>query len=235
MRVNDKYMLEADPSDPAAAKIVTSFATPRTSRLTTPKPIAIVWHYTGGKCGPGYAESLAKSITKMEGRPASWNALIGKDGTIFQSAPFGIGTWHVGMPGVILGKSYPSVNRVTVGVEMENAGQLRKIDGGYYVWPYYKQDADGTLIKSGGPDPRLQIDAKRVVPMSDGTYFDEFPAEQIASATALLGALVGKFAWSREAASYGHVTFKPTSGKVDPGPVFFQRHLPRMLSAIFSS
>src|SRR5262245_43281835 len=120
MRIDDEGWLVAEDGDPA----VTRYPTVRRYALVVPAPLGIVWHWTAGRGGPGFAEALARRVqTYRRGidRAASWNVLIAKDGGIHQSAPLTVGTWHVGRPGVIAGRRFENVNRATVGCELENA------------------------------------------------------------------------------------------------------------------
>jgi hypothetical protein len=103
MRLDDEGWLVAEEGDPAVAR----YPTVRRSPLVVPAPLGIVWHWTAGRGGPGFAEALARRArTYRRGidRAASWHVLIAKDGGIHQSAPFTVGTWHVGRPGVIAGR-----------------------------------------------------------------------------------------------------------------------------------
>jgi N-acetyl-anhydromuramyl-L-alanine amidase AmpD len=209
--------------------------THRTSQLVVPEPLAVVWHYTGGVGAPGDMEKLVRRIAGPNGRDASWHVIIARDGSAIQSAPFNVGTWHVGLPGSIGGTAYRNVNRVTVGIELVNAGRLARVDGKWYCHPYWRAGLDGLPTKELGPDPRLEIAAGRAVAMRGEGTFDDFPSDQIVSATAILKALVERFGWSREACSYGHVDFRPPSGKEDPGPLWKNIVLPGLLRSVFDS
>lgn len=229
MRIDENGWLIAEAGD----MTVKHYPTARTYPLSVPKPLGIVWHWTAGRGGPGFAESLARRAQpyrKGVDRPASWHVLVAKDGTIYQSAPFTVGTWHVGRPGTISGKRFENINRATVGCELENAGRLRMIDGQCYCWPYW--------LNPGAPkhelrsDPACRIDKARAVIASAEGLFDEFPREQEASALKLLVALAGLCGWARDSCSFGHVDFD-WPRKEDPGPLWKQVHLKRILDTAF--
>lgn len=206
---------------------VVRLPTVRTCALEVATPAGLVWHATGGVCGPRFAESLARRIQRYQrgtDRPASWHVCIGKDGTVFQSAPVTRGAWHVGRPGVVGGRHFASVNRATIGVELENAGPLVARGGRYFAWPYF---VDGDHRR---PDPRLRIDEKRVDERRC-LPFDGFPPAQIAAATELAGSLAAYFRWGRTALSYAHAHFAAPR-KTDPGPLWMEELLPGILGEL---
>jgi hypothetical protein len=228
MKVDDKGWLAAEDGDPA----VTRFPTVRTYALATPAPLGIVWHYTAGRGGPGFSESLARraqTFRRGVDRPASWHVLVAKDGAVFQSAPFTVGTWHVGKPGVIAGRRFDNINHATVGCELENAGRLRKLGDQVYCWPYFVNPEAPEYERRS--DPHCAVDASRAVVTNDG-LFDAFTPAQESSATVLLRALAGRYGWTREVSAYGHVQFDPAR-REDPGPIWRQTILPRLLDKVF--
>src|SRR4029077_17035087 len=122
-------------------------------QLDTDKPRGMLWHYTAGQ-GDGNeeydydhpdhsGEDLAKRIRKVDGNKPSWTGLIAKAGDFFQSVSFLKGAWHVGKGAVIAGRHFANINHAVAGIEIENAGRLKRIDGAFYCWPYYRQGADG--------------------------------------------------------------------------------------------
>ncbi len=91
MKIDKEGWLEPGDGDPK----VTRLPTIRTYRLLVPAPLGIVWHWTAGRGGPGFAEALARRAqTYQRGidRAASWHVLVARDGAIYQSAPFLVGT-----------------------------------------------------------------------------------------------------------------------------------------------
>jgi hypothetical protein len=220
MRVDEKGWLLAEAGDPR----IVILPTVRTYALEVKAPLGLVWHTTGGVGGPGRAEALVRRIqTYRRGvdRPASWHFLVAKeDGTIFQSAPTTVGTWHVGAPGELAGRSFKNINHASIGVELENAGLLVERDGQFYTWPYY-------LPGGHTPDPRSRIERGRVA-HHEASAFDGFPDAQIFSATALATCLVRAFGWDETALCHGHADFAAPR-KIDPGPLWMKDVLPRIL------
>ena len=244
MRVDEAGWLEINASGlPPVVKIPSV----RSTLLEEKRPLGMVWHWTGGHSRNSiYARALAEEIrtyNAQKDRAASWHVLIAKDGTIFQSLPLNVGSWHCGRPGRIggkptmtdgkwdasawTGKLYANINRVTLGVELCNAGQLKKVDGKFYCWPFWPDD------HSSGPDPELEIEAERAV-MVNGQWYDDFPQAQCSAAQRVLTAAVIAFKWTREVSQYGHIHFDP-SRKEDPGPVWLDSRLPTMLDSVFGA
>lgn len=211
---------------------VTASGLPPVVRIPSPRtvlldagltgPRGIVWHWTAGThTSPQFARALAEEIRtwdKTKDRPASWHVLIGKDGAVYQSVPFNVGSWHVGRPGRIGGQLFANINRATVGVELLNAGRLEKVGEKFYA---------------AGSDhvPAHEVDAGRALAVGD-QWFDSFPAEQEQAAGRVLTALMLKYKWNRDVCVYGHRDFDP-GRKEDPGPLWQDSVLPRVLDRLF--
>lgn len=229
MRIDEEGWLVAQDGDPAVVR----YPTVRRGPLAVPAPLGIVWHWTGGRGGRGFGEMLARRAqTYRRGidRAASWHVLIAKDGAIYQSAPFWVGTWHVGRPGVLAGRRFANINRATVGCELENAGRLRNLGDRFYCWPFWSNP--GAPAHERRPDPRCAVDASRAMAVPGEGTFDDFPPAQVASAARMLAALVARFGWSRQASAYGHDDFDGLR-KEDPGPLWKRQRLPGVLDEIF--
>lgn len=89
-------------------------------------PRYLVFHYTAGK-------SAASSINWLTnpGSRASAHLVLARDGTITQLAPFNVKTWHAGLShwdGV------SGLNSHAIGIEMDNAGLLKKVGDKYQAW-----------------------------------------------------------------------------------------------------
>ena len=212
-------------SDDGSAKVV-HCPSVRTTAMLTARPLALVWHATGGVGGPGFADGLARRIqTYRRGidRAASWHLLIARDsGHVYQSAPLMVGTWHVGRPGSIAGTRYQNINGVTIGVELENAGELVHVRGHYYAYPYWLDKAERK------PDPKLLVHPARVR-IFEGRAYDDFTQAQAASATQLVAALSKHFGWGPSEFLHDHAEFAAPV-KTDPGPIWMKRILPHVLS-----
>lgn len=230
---------------------VTRAPSVRTTGLDSPKPLGIVWHWTGGPAlGPAYAAALADEIRTFDptkDRSASWHVLVAKNGRIIQSVPFTKGSWHVGRPGRIGakpvkvngawdatawpgtgGKLFGNINRCTVGVELENSGRLVKVGNQFACWPFY---VDPHTPESG-LDHHYVIPSERAAGPVDGVFYDSFPPAQIAAATRLLQVLAATYGWTRDVSAYSHFQFDPTR-REDAGPVWMEQVLPGMLDSVY--
>ena len=88
------------------------------------EPDMIILHYTGGTSAMSSAKFLARSDVK-----ASAHVVIGRDGQVIQMVPFNIEAWHAG------NSSYGGrneLNHYSIGIELDNLGQLR-LEGGKFV------------------------------------------------------------------------------------------------------
>jgi N-acetyl-anhydromuramyl-L-alanine amidase AmpD len=228
MLLNARGWLVANDTDPT----VIQYTTVRTTSLTTLRPLGIVWHGSGGRGNKIYAESLSHGIASYNPRKdlaVSWNALIAKDGTIYQSASFHVGTWHVGRPGTIGIQRWASINKVTISIELENAGRLMLVDSKFYCSPFY---VDPTMLeKNRLMYPALEIQMERAV-MYEGVYFDNYTAKQIESAKSILTVLVNRFQWQPEVCILTHSQFD-LGRKEDPGALWASQILPGLVAEIF--
>ena len=89
-------------------------------------PRYLVFHYTAGKS----AASSINWLTNPESK-ASAHLVLARDGTITQLAPFDVKTWHAGLShwdGV------SGLNSYSIGIEMDNAGALKKVGDQYQTW-----------------------------------------------------------------------------------------------------
>lgn len=83
------------------------------------------------------------------------------------------------------------------------------------------------------PDPARAVPLDSAVATGVG-LFDAFTPAQEASAAVVVRALVTRFGWTRVVCAYGHVDFDPQN-REDPGPIWKQTILPRVLDRVFGS
>ncbi len=89
-------------------------------------PRYLVFHYTAGRS----ATSSINWLTNPESK-ASAHLVLARDGTITQLAPFNIKTWHAGLSHW---DGLSGLNSSSIGIEMDNAGPLKKVGDQYQAW-----------------------------------------------------------------------------------------------------
>lgn len=89
-------------------------------------PRYLVFHYTAGKS----ATSSINWLTNPESK-ASAHLVLARDGTITQLAPFTMKTWHAGLSHW---DGLSGLNGYSIGIEMDNAGPLKKVGDTYQAW-----------------------------------------------------------------------------------------------------
>ena len=81
-------------------------------------PDTVVVHYTAAPTARGAAEYLARPDVE-----ASAHVVVGRRGEVYQLVPFNVEAWHAGRSS-LLGRA--DVNHYSIGIELDNLGQLRK-------------------------------------------------------------------------------------------------------------
>ncbi len=91
------------------------------------QPQYLVMHYTAGA-------SVASAVNTLVNPriSASAHLVIGRDGSIVQLADFTQVTWHAGLSSW---QDLTSLNKYSIGIELDNAGKLEKSqDGVWHTW-----------------------------------------------------------------------------------------------------
>ncbi len=210
---------------------VVRLPSPRRSRLTSqapsgePAPIGVCWHWTGGVCRRGYAARLAQKISTYDpkkDRAASWHVVISKQGWVYQSVPFEIGSWHCAVGTVRDDRGHAHrVNRSLVGIELENAGRLKYLDGYWLCHPYWKQNSQGGYVEdelNRVADKKLAVEPERMQLARGKGAFDGFPEAQVLAAGFVLHALAERYALSPTRCGFLHGDFDRR--KEDAGPLW---------------
>ncbi len=118
MKVRD-HRLVLDNDEPVRFE-----ASPNQGGAMTPR--FLVMHYTAGRD----ADSSIRWLTRSDAR-ASAHLVIARDGAITQLVPFDRVAWHAG-PSRWQGVS--GLNRHSIGIELDNAGQLERKGGRWRAW-----------------------------------------------------------------------------------------------------
>ena len=160
-------------------------------------PSYLILHYTAGRSVEGSVESLC---TRKPRGNASAHVVLGREGQIVQLAPFNVVTWHAG---VSQWAGLVGLNSHSIGVEMDNAGLLKKVGNQYQAWfakVYPEEDVTLAAHRNGGP----------VSP------WHAYTETQIERAMELAELLVEHYGLLDV---LGHEDIAP-GRKIDPGPAF---------------
>lgn len=211
---------------------VIRYPTKRTQRLATQSGHVegIVWHWTATAGGTGKGLSArAVELPKPGQHVGSWHLLIERDGTVYQSAPLTVGTWHAGGgsakrfgsdPGRNVWAHQPagkiSANGWACGIELACVGEVRNVGGKWQGWPFGKDGKKGPIV-----DPSE-------VQECDGRMYQGFTDKQIESAGSVLRSIL-TLGVKKENCSWSHEMIDP-GRKTDPGPIWMGKILPDLLS-----
>lgn len=197
MNIQDNHLLSGD-------GIIHMSCPKNTKKFGVGLPDTIVIHYTAGRS----AESSAKYLCR-DGIKASAHIVIGRQGEIYQMVPFDTISWHAGRSkyGGRVG-----LNGYSIGIELDNAGPLKKVGSEYTAWFGAKYQANDVLHAThrNEQSPR---------------YWHTYTDKQIEACRELCEALVAKYKMNT---IVGHEEISP-GRKQDPGPAFpldrFRTHL----------
>ena len=163
-------------------------------------PRYLVFHYTAGKSAQGAIARLTNPQAN-----ASAHLVVARDGTVTQLAPFNVKTWHAGLSHW---DGLSGLNAYAIGIEMDNAGPLKKVGDKYQAW-------FGTLYRAHNV-----IFAKHRL---DGEFrwWHAYTEAQIRKALELAQLLVLHYHLTD---IIGHEDIAPER-KRDPGPAFPLEHI----------
>lgn len=158
-------------------------------------PEVLVMHFTGGAS----AGSSVNWLTNPDAK-ASAHLVIGRDGEITQLVAFNRKAWHAGRSRL---GSRKNVNNFSIGIELANAGGLKRSGGGWMTdWskPIESEKVFEAAHKNGGPV----------------RGWEAYPEAQLTTALEV-GALLARHYGLKDVV--GHEDIAP-GRKSDPGPAF---------------
>jgi N-acetylmuramoyl-L-alanine amidase len=167
--------------------------TPNTGSAITPK--FLIMHYTAGVSKSSSVSWLTNKIAK-----ASAHLVIGRDGSITQLAAFNVATWHAGVSRWF---NIVGLNNCSIGIELDNAGRMRKVGNRW-------QAASGQTYNDN------EVTIARHKHEEDATGWHAYTERQINSAFAVSQLLVSHYNLKD---ILGHEDIAPFR-KNDPGPAF---------------
>lgn len=98
----------------------------RGGRFAEDGPDTIIIHYTAGRS----AESSVRTLCRPQSK-ASAHLVVGRDGSTTQLVGFDRIAWHAGKSSF---GERRGMNKYSIGIEIDNAGKLKKTPRGYESW-----------------------------------------------------------------------------------------------------
>jgi len=190
MKVTNNFLDESD-------DLIFDLSTPNhKGEFQNGLPDTLVIHFTAGASAESSAKHLCKPASK-----ASAHLVIGRNGEIYQLAPFNIVTWHAGKSSW---NGRTGLNQYSIGIELDNAGQLSKNENGIYK-TWFEKKIDPEDVFKGTHRNQSEI-----------TYWHAYTEKQINRVFEVCETLVEHYSISE---IVGHEEISP-SRKTDPGPAF---------------
>jgi N-acetylmuramoyl-L-alanine amidase len=155
----------------------------------------IVVHYTAG----ANAESAIHTLSDPE-REVSAHLVVARDGSVVQLVPFDRVAWHAGRS---RWGGRESFNQYSIGIEIDNAGQLEYRDGRYVSW-------------FGREYPESEVVWGVHRNQTQATPWHRYPRAQLRVVERLCQVLIAEYGIRH---ILGHEEIAPDR-KVDPGPAF---------------
>jgi len=165
------------------------------NRGGTVNPQYLVIHYTAG----ANFESACKSLLDPNAK-ASTHIVIGRGGEVAQLVPFDAVAWHAG---VSRWHGLEGLNQHSLGIELDNAGRLTRVNGTWRSW-FARTYDDSEVLEA----------AHKYEKNASGWHV--FTPQQLDTAIAVARLLVHTYNL-RDV--IGHDDIAP-GRKVDPGPAF---------------
>lgn len=156
-------------------------------------PDTIVIHYTGS----GTMQSAVNQLLDIDVK-ASAHLVIGRNGSIVQLMPFDRIAWHAGVSEY---QGRKNLNRYSIGIELENAGRLRKAGDQYIAW----------FGRAYGEDEVIQATHMNE---SEPCYWHRYTEAQMSALMDVCRLLCSAYGIST---IVGHDEIAP-GRKIDPGP-----------------
>jgi N-acetyl-anhydromuramyl-L-alanine amidase AmpD len=222
MRVDEQGWLVAEDGDPPLVVLPSVRAT----KLGMKKPKALIWHWSGTITETALqATERIQTYTPEKDSPKSWHVLIGKDGTVYQSVSLHMAAWHTHRSGILGVNYYQNINKATLGLILENAGRLRRVNDQWHTQPPWRKKKPVKDVLSP------TIDASRVT-MHGTIGYDTYTGQQEASAESVLRAIVNYYGILRKYCTVSHSSLDYPRHE-DPGPLWMDVVLPRVLGRVF--
>lgn len=158
-------------------------------------PDTIVLHYTDGRSRQTAVDTLTDPARRV-----SSHLVVGRDGGISQLLSFDVIGWHAGESAW---EGRTALNNCSIGIEIDNAGQLEERDGRWFSW--FDQEY---------PEQEMVRGVHRN--QTEATCWHRYTEVQLRVVDELCGLLVAAYGITQ---ILGHEEIAP-GRKIDPGPAF---------------
>ena len=182
-------------------------------------PRAIVLHYTAGWTTQGDVDTLAKSDRK-----ASAHTVVGRDGETIQIVPFNRKAWHAGpsqWPLDVEDPVYTDLNAHSIGIEISNAGWIKRLSNGNYQDQYGQEIAgSGRFVHQNRAthSPPNKWHEEFHPRLARGTYvWEPFYEEQLLAVDEQVAALLRTYSTIEHILTHEEIDTR--GWKTDPGPM----------------
>lgn len=192
-RIDDDHCLASSKAT------VTRKTNTKNDRPLTPDTIII--HYTAGASAASSADSLADPDVK-----ASAHLVVGRTvDQLYQVTPFDVVAWHAGKSEYTFadGHHRTGFNACSIGIEIDNPGELTPSLDGYRTW-FGREIAASEVIKAVHRN------------QSSPKYWHAYSQSQIAMVQEICRVLIARYEIKH---ILGHEEISPQR-KTDPGPAF---------------
>jgi N-acetylmuramoyl-L-alanine amidase len=186
-------------------------------------PRGIVMHYTAGWTTNGDVATLSTSDRK-----ASVQFVVGRDGELVQIVSCDRVAWHAGPSKY---KGMVGLTNSFIGIEICNAGWIKKLSNGNYIDQYSQQiSPEGHFIgqnrKTHTPPKDWHVEYHPR--LAKGTYaWEPFYPEQLDVVDELVAAILRAYPTIKHIVSHEEIDTR--GWKTDPGPMFSMRRYTKML------
>ncbi|MDC0602797.1 N-acetylmuramoyl-L-alanine amidase [Aliiglaciecola sp.] len=160
------------------------------------KADSIVIHFTAGSSFESSVNHLCSEKAK-----ASAHLVIGREGQVTQLVPFNTIAWHAGKS---QWKGRTGMNRFSIGIELDNAGELTKNEAGHYLSWFNRVYPPDDVFKGTHRN------------QSHVSFWHAYSEQQIDKTFAICQLLCEQYGITE---IMGHEEIAPRR-KTDPGPAF---------------
>lgn len=209
--VKGKKMVEPKKSGDIWLDDVNIIKSPNFSYFRDRATVGIIIHYTGGGTG-----GATKWFTMPESK-VSAHLVIDRSGEyVDQLVPLNKAAWHAGRSEApYFDKTTPNVNQFTIGIELENYGNMQRIDGKFYIERGRRLKEVNTDLIESIKYSTMKLNNSLIVK----GFWEEYPKAQLETLKELIEEIKEAVPTIEWIAGHDSIA-RPSGKKIDPGPLF---------------